>query len=300
MEKVLGTGYAAEVRLAFHTKSCRIAAAKVIRKANLSADEHVNTRTEIEILQRVQHPHLNALIQWTEDSSFYFLFLEYCAGGDMYSLLDKCEMLKEAGARMYFRQILDGVQHLHRNGVVHRDLKLENVYLDEEWRNCYVGDFGLSAAIPARSGGLFERGCGSPLYAAPEIVSCQAYEGIRADIWSLGVLLYTLVTGCMPFFSEENNTAQVFHKILRAQVFFPDHLTQECRDLLQRMLVKDPHERIVTEAIWQHAWMLQVDRLELGNPSSADLVRRHLGLAVPPHQRAVSAASRSRMRIAPK
>jgi len=209
-------------------------------------------------------------------------------------------MLKEGGARMYFRQILDAVAYLHELNIVHRDLKLENVYLDEQWRNCYVGDFGLSSTIPSSNGGRFDRGCGSPLYAPPEVVSCMPYDGVKADIWSLGVLLYTLVTGNMPFYSEDNNSAEVFQKIVRSSVFLPAHLSPACGDLLQRMLTKDPEQRISIPEIWQHAWMKQVDRLELSNPSTAELVQKHLGMPLPPHQRAVSALSRSAMRIAAK
>lgn len=157
--------------------------------------------------------------------------------------------LPENEARRFFQQIIAGVEYCHHHGVVHRDLKPENLLLDEE-HNVKVADFGLSNSMD--DGTFLRTSCGSPNYAAPEVISGYLYAGPEVDVWSCGVILYALLCGSLPF--DDESIATLFKKIKGGLYTLPTHLSELSRDIIPRMLVVDPLKRISIEEIRKHPW----------------------------------------------
>ena len=157
--------------------------------------------------------------------------------------------MSENEAKKIFQQIIFGVEYLHTHQVCHRDLKPENILLDEE-NNVKLADFGLSNIM--RDGIFLYSSCGSPNYAAPELINGKYYNGSSIDIWSCGVILYTLLTGALPF--NEKQTAKLYNKIRECKYVLPENLSDSAKDLIFRMLQKDPLNRISISEIKQHKW----------------------------------------------
>ena len=144
--------------------------------------------------------------------------MEYVPGGELYNLIERKDRLYEEEARVYTQQILSALEYCHRRKVAHRDIKPENIFLDEE-KNIKLGDFGLSNLMQA--GEFLRTSCGSPNYAAPEVISGSMYCGTEVDVWSTGVVLYALLAGYLPF--DDNNTTSLFAKIKTANYIMPHH-----------------------------------------------------------------------------
>ena len=157
--------------------------------------------------------------------------------------------MSENEAKKIFQQIIFGVEYLHTHQVCHRDLKPENILLDEE-NNVKLADFGLSNIM--RDGIFLYSSCGSPNYAAPELINGKYYNGSSIDIWSCGVILYTLLTGSLPF--NEKQTAKLYQKIRECRYIIPENVSDKAKDLIFRMLQKDPLNRISISEIKQHKW----------------------------------------------
>ena len=171
----------------------------------------------------------------------------------MYTLIEKGGKLSENEARKYFYQLLQAVEYSHNHGVTHRDLKPENILLDNN-KNVKLGDFGLSNKM--MDGKFLTTACGSHNYAAPEIISGQKYSGTEVDIWSLGVLLYTLLAGVLPF--DESTLPALLFKIKTAKYTLPHHFSPKVRDLIRRMIVLNPLLRISISDIFQHPWISEI------------------------------------------
>jgi 5'-AMP-activated protein kinase catalytic alpha subunit len=157
--------------------------------------------------------------------------------------------MEEQQARRIFQQIIFGVEYLHTHQVSHRDLKPENILLDAD-NNVKLADFGLSNIM--KDGIFLYSSCGSPNYAAPELISGKYYNGASIDIWSCGVILYTLLTGCLPF--NEKTTSRLYKKIRDCSYRMPENVPEAAKDLIYRMLQKDPLDRISIAEIKQHSW----------------------------------------------
>jgi len=183
--------------------------------------------------------------------------LEHAPGGDLFDYIVRHARLKGDEARRLFRQLVDAVSHCHENGVVHRDLKPENILMDAEF-NIKIADFGLSSEWSA--GEKLTESCGSPNYAAPELLSkgCS-YEGPEVDVWSLGVVLYTLLCGCLPF--DDDNIPSLFKKIKQGKYSIPGFLSPGSKDLITKILTVDPAARMTMQGIKEHYWFK--DELEV-------------------------------------
>jgi 5'-AMP-activated protein kinase catalytic alpha subunit len=165
--------------------------------------------------------------------------MEYVPSGELYNLIERRGRLPESEARKYFQQIISAIEYCHDHGVSHRDIKPENILVDNE-KNIKVGDFGLSNYM--KDGEFFKTSCGSPNYAAPEVISGLTYCGPEVDIWSCGVVLYALLSGYLPF--DESNISALFSKIKSANYTIPTQFSEDSKDLIQRMLNPDPIGRI--------------------------------------------------------
>ncbi|XP_068125679.1 NUAK family SNF1-like kinase 2 isoform X2 [Hyperolius riggenbachi] len=236
---------------ALRLNSCLwVVAIKSIRKDRIKDEQDMlHIRRETEIMSSLCHPHIISIYEVFENSSKIVIVMEYASQGDLYDYISERQRLSEQEARKFFRQIVLAVQYCHANGIVHRDLKLENILLDEN-KNLKIADFGLSNIY--RSNGYLQTYCGSPLYASPEIVNGRPYIGPEVDSWSLGVLLYILVHGCMPFDGQD-------YKKLVAQISCgaykqPSQPSDAC-GLIRWLLMVNPERRATLSDVVSHWWV---------------------------------------------
>lgn len=265
--KTLGRGATGRVLLATHQTTGQKAAVKVVSKSELREDDEAgdnnnnNNNTnktgeglpygierEIIIMKLLTHPNVLRLYDVWETSKALYLVLEYVEGGELFDLLVELGPLQEPEAIKYFRQIVLGTAYCHALGICHRDLKPENLLLDAQL-NVKLADFGMAAL--ESNGKLLETSCGSPHYAAPEIVSGLKYHGAASDVWSCGVILFALLTGRLPF--DDENIRNLLLKVQAGSYEMPiDEISREAQDLIMKMLEVDPVKRITTENILKH------------------------------------------------
>ena len=193
--------------------------------------------------------------------------MEYVNGGELSDYIIAKRYLKEEEACRIYQQIIEAIDYLGKNGIAHRDLKPENILLDEN-RNIKVIDFGLSNTYKA--GELLKTACGSPCYAAPEMIAGKLYVGHSADVWSSGIILYTMLCGHLPF--EDRNANSLYKRILEDDFIMPRHITAAAKDVLRHVLVKDPLKRSSTSEILQHPWFNRIAELKAqrGSPKNSD------------------------------
>jgi 5'-AMP-activated protein kinase catalytic alpha subunit len=180
------------------------------------------------------------------------MVMEYVPGGELFDFIVSNGRLSEPRARTMFQQLISGVEYCHQHAVVHRDLKPENLLLDSE-QQLRIADFGLSNVM--KDGDFFKTSCGSPNYAAPEVISGKLYAGPEVDVWSCGVILYALLCGSLPF--DDENIPNLFKKIKGGIFTLPGHMSDEIKDLISRMLVVDPLQRITIPEIRRHRWFTE-------------------------------------------
>ncbi|NXT93461.1 NUAK2 kinase, partial [Anhinga rufa] len=225
-------------------------AIKSIRKDKIKDEQDlVHIRREIEIMSSLNHPHIIAVHEVFENSSKIVIVMEYASKGDLYDYISERQRLTEQEARHFFRQVVSAVYYCHKNGIVHRDLKLENILLDANG-NIKIADFGLSNVYQQDK--LLQTYCGSPLYASPEIINGRPYKGPEVDSWSLGVLLYILVHGTMPFDGHDYKT--LVKQITSGDYREPTKLSDAC-GLIRWMLMVNPERRATIEDIATHWWV---------------------------------------------
>ncbi|XP_077218324.1 SNF1-related protein kinase catalytic subunit alpha KIN10-like isoform X2 [Tasmannia lanceolata] len=249
--KTLGFGSFGKVKLAHHVLTGHKVAIKILNRQMLNDSEIERVTREIKILRLFAHPHIIRLYEFIETRSNIYVVTEYINRGELfYYILEKGKVLEDE-ARYFFQQIISGVEFCHLNMVVHRDLKPENLLLDSE-HNLKIADFGLSNVM--RDGHFLKTSCGSPNYAAPEVLSGELYAGPEVDVWSCGVILYALLCGRLPF--DVDNLPNLF-KLIRSGIYtLPSHLSPGARDLIHRMLVVDPMKRIKIHEIRRHPWFI--------------------------------------------
>ncbi|XP_059640834.1 SNF1-related protein kinase catalytic subunit alpha KIN10-like isoform X2 [Cornus florida] len=248
--KTLGHGSFGKVKIAEHALTKYKVAIKILNRRKMRSPEmEEKVRREIKICRLFVHPHIIRLYEVIETPADIYVVMEYVKSGELFDYIVEKGRLQEDEARSFFQQIISGVEYCHRNMVVHRDLKPENLLLDSK-RNVKIADFGLSNIM--RDGHFLKTSCGSPNYAAPEVVSGKLYAGPEIDVWSCGVILYALLCGTLPF--DDENIPNLFKKIKDGIYTLPSHLSPGARDLIPRMLVVDPMKRITIPEIRQHHW----------------------------------------------
>uniref|UniRef100_A0A8C4NH15 non-specific serine/threonine protein kinase n=1 Tax=Eptatretus burgeri TaxID=7764 RepID=A0A8C4NH15_EPTBU len=227
-------------------------AIKTVNKLKIKNQQELNLiRREIEILSSLIHPHIIRIYEVFENDNKLVIVMEFASNGELFDYLHKQGQLRESEARRFFRQILAATMHCHRNGVVHRDLKLENILLDENF-SIKIADFGFSSTYSKES--LLHTFCGSPLYTAPEIIAGKPYNGPEVDCWSLGVILYALVYGFLPFVAEDYRI--LLQKISRGEYSEPDDRSM-ASDLIGWLLCVSPEARATAEDVVRHPWVNQ-------------------------------------------
>ncbi|XP_020108547.1 SNF1-related protein kinase catalytic subunit alpha KIN10-like isoform X2 [Ananas comosus] len=248
--KTLGIGSFGKVKVAEHILTGHKVAVKVLNRRKVrSMEMEDKVKREIKILRLFMHPHIIRLYEVIETPTDTYVIMEYVKSGELFDYIVEKGRLQEDEARRFFQQIISGVEYCHRNMIVHRDLKPENLLLDSKC-NVKIADFGLSNVM--RDGHFLKTSCGSPNYAAPEVISGKLYAGPEVDVWSCGVILYALLCGTLPF--DDENIPNLFKKIKSGIYTLPSHLSALARDLIPRMLVVDPMKRMTIPEIREHPW----------------------------------------------
>uniref|UniRef100_A0A8C2UX91 non-specific serine/threonine protein kinase n=1 Tax=Chinchilla lanigera TaxID=34839 RepID=A0A8C2UX91_CHILA len=250
VERTLGKGNFAVVKLARHRVTKTQVAIKIIDKTRLDPSNLDKIYREVQLMKLLNHPHIIRLYQVMETKDMLYIVTEFAKNGEMFDYLTANGHLSENEARKKFWQILSAVEYCHNHHIVHRDLKTENLLLDGNM-DVKLADFGFGNFY--KPGEPLATWCGSPPYAAPEVFEGKEYEGPQLDIWSLGVVLYVLVCGSLPF--DGPNLPTLRQRVLEGRFRIPFFMSQDCEMLIRRMLVVDPAKRITVAQIWQHRWM---------------------------------------------
>ncbi|XP_064195487.1 MAP/microtubule affinity-regulating kinase 3-like isoform X2 [Anguilla rostrata] len=248
--KTIGKGNFAKVKLARHILTGREVAIKIIDKTQLNPTSLQKLFREVRIMKILNHPNIVKLFEVIETEKTLYLVMEYASGGEVFDYLVAHGRMKEKEARAKFRQIVSAVQYCHQKHIVHRDLKAENLLLDADM-NIKIADFGFSNEFTL--GSKLDTFCGSPPYAAPELFQGKKYNGPEVDVWSLGVILYTLVSGSLPF--DGQNLKELRERVLRGKYRIPFYMSTDCENLLKRFLVLNPTKRGTLEQIMKDRWI---------------------------------------------
>uniref|UniRef100_A0A668A8X3 non-specific serine/threonine protein kinase n=1 Tax=Myripristis murdjan TaxID=586833 RepID=A0A668A8X3_9TELE len=232
--KTIGKGNFAKVKLARHVLT----------------GKEVTTHMHTGIMKLLNHPNIVKLFEVIETDKTLYLVMEYASGGEVFDYLVAHGRMKEKEARAKFRQIVSAVQYCHQKCIVHRDLKAENLLLDADM-NIKIADFGFSNEFTL--GNKLDTFCGSPPYAAPELFQGKKYDGPEVDVWSLGVILYTLVSGSLPF--DGQNLKELRERVLRGKYRIPFYMSTDCENLLKKFLILNPSKRGSLEQIMRDRWM---------------------------------------------
>eukprot|EP00117_Sycon_ciliatum_P001911 scpid23745/ scgid7370/ Hormonally up-regulated neu tumor-associated kinase; Serine/threonine-protein kinase MAK-V len=259
----LGEGAFAKVKEGMHIPTGEKVAVKIIDKKKARADKYVslNMRREAKLMTMLCHSNILRLLDEVETANSYYLVTEMAEGGDLMDHIYKNTHLPEDEVRVYIRQIVSAIDHIHKAGIIHRDLKIENLLLDGN-RNIKIIDFGLSNTILPLTPSVPRENhcktqCGSPAYAAPELLGREEY-GIEVDIWSIGVNLFAMLTGTLPFTVDPFSITELHAKMLSRRMNpMPAgvKVSAECMDLLNQLLNPSRLKRIKSEEIFRHPWL---------------------------------------------
>jgi len=248
--ETVGKGSFGKVKKGTHKTTGATVAIKIQNRVMLaSSNMDKKIRREIRILKLFSHPNICRLFDVIYTDTHIFAVMEYIDGTELYNHIVECGKLTEPDARYVFQQIVCALEYCHHYRVVHRDLKPENILLGPKLTVKLI-DFGLANLM--KDGTFLRTSCGSPNYAAPEVISGRLYAGPEIDVWSCGVVLYALLCGCLPF--DEETIPLLFSKIKKGKYSVPPHVSPEAKDLLSRLLCVDPLSRITIPQLRDHPW----------------------------------------------
>jgi len=249
-ETILGEGAYGTVYKAVDIVSNKYVAIKYQSKVVLTEKDLYYSRREAQVLKKLDHPNIVKLIESFEDDTAFILVMEMAEGGDLLEYANQKGGCTETEARQIFVQLLSAISYTHSQGIIHRDLKLENILLDVERRHIYIADWGFAGDWT--TGKMQKEPLGSVHYCAPQVIKNQLYIGPELDCWSLGVVLFVLVSGRLPF--SGNNCREIQEAIIQGKYRVPSRLTAECTSLLKSMICVDSWRRIPFDKITEHPW----------------------------------------------
>lgn len=259
--RTIGSGSTGKVKLAVNRVTKEKLAVKIVPRRQLDPSKKPSRETvqsrerrilrEAAILNLIDHRHIVKLRDFLITTDYFCMFFEYVDGVQLLDYIISHRKLKEKQARAFFRQILSAVDYCHRNSIVHRDLKIENILVNSKTGDIKLLDFGLSNFY--RNDECLETFCGSLYFAAPELLKGTIYTGPEVDVWSLGVVLFVLVTGHVPF--DDKNLAALHEKIKSCRLEIPEGISDRCRELLTRMICRDPSQRATMDDVIFHPWV---------------------------------------------
>jgi len=273
--RTLGQGIFAKVRLGEDELGRKFAVKVFDKKAHRTEPQLKQVEREINALRLLDHPNIAQFFEVLETGSKVFLVMEYVSGGELYEYIHKTGKLPERDAARLFYQICSAVQHCHNKNIAHRDLKPENILLSEpnpsmassqdglQGRRAKIVDFGLTNFTGKDKYGepmtqetrdsFLKTQCGSPHYAAPEVLQGRDYKGRCVDIWSLGIILYAMMCARLPF--HAGTVPQLMRKIVDGHYQIPDHLSPGAKDLILKMLRNKPEQRLTISQVMEHQWI---------------------------------------------
>jgi MAP/microtubule affinity-regulating kinase len=248
--KTLEKGKFGVVQLAKHKLTGEKVAIKVVHKLQLNSCSLKDIWKEAEIIKTLDHPNIIKVLQIIDTENTFHLVMEYASNGDLFRRLDLGRM-EEKEAKEKFRQVVSAIRYCHEEkNVIHRDLKPENILFDNQ-NNVKIADFGLSEEfIP---GVKLDTFCGTPEYMAPELFQGHKFDGPKVDVWSLGVMLYEMITGTVPF--SGSTWQNIGERVVRGKYYVPDYISTDCRNLLNKTLVLDPNQRATIHMIMKDTWV---------------------------------------------
>ena len=248
----IGEGNIGKVKLGIFKQTGEEFAIKILNKEKIKIKMKNTVFKENEIITKFNHVNVIFVFDIIEDSDNYYIVMEYCKSGELFDYIVDKQHLDEDEASIFFYQLINGVQYIHSLGVAHRDLKPENLLLTEK-KILKIIDFGLSHEFNGED--FLKTKCGSPSYAAPEIIKGLPYDGFKTDIWCCGIILYAMVCGYLPFEGENNKI--LFRNIVECKPEIPDNLSEETQDLISAILMPDPNDRITIDEIKKHEFYLR-------------------------------------------
>lgn len=250
----IGEGAFSVVKLAIHEETKQFVACKIVPRARLNSED-LEERFEIEIRvnQQLHHPGIVQVLDLLKDDKNYYIFMEYCPNGEIFGYIVDRHKLSENEGKKFFKEVVEALAYIHSQNIAHRDLKPENLLLDPDV-HVKISDFGLSKFVTGD--GLVETPCGSPCYASPECLSGEPYDGRKSDIWSLGVILFAMVTGQLPW--TKRNQTQLFAQIRRGEYIIPKFLSESCKSIIRGMLTVDNEKRLTIPQLLDHPWLADI------------------------------------------
>ena len=257
-KKDIGEGNFGKVKLGIFKPTGEEFAIKVLDKDKIKIKMKNSIFKENQIITKFNHINVIYVFQILEDEKNYYIIMEYCKHGELFDYIVKNEKLSEEESSIFFYQLINGMEHIHSKGIAHRDLKPENLLLAEN-NILKIIDFGLSHEYWGDEDELLKTKCGSPSYAAPEIICCPFYDGFKVDIWCCGIILYAMICGYLPFEGDSNDI--LFKNILNCDPEFPEFLSETSKDIIKKILNPDPDGRITVDEIKNHKFYLMGKRL---------------------------------------
>ena len=259
IKKTIGSGTFSTVKLGIHRITQKKVAIKILDKYKIeSRDDLERIIREMQILTEMNNPFVIKVYKIYEDKNNFLIIMEYCEGGELFNYIVKKKRLTEDESSYFFFQLINGIEYIHSKGIAHRDLKPENLLISKN-KILKIIDFGLSNFYDGQK--RLQTPCGSPCYASPEMVKGKKYDGFNIDIWAIGVILFAMLCGYLPFEDDENDTDVLFNEIIRNKIDYPYFLSDLSLDILQRILVSDPLKRITIEEIKDHKFYLKGERI---------------------------------------
>ena len=261
MKKEIGEGNFGKVKLAEFKPTGEEFAIKILNKKKIKKQMKNVMLRENEIITKLNHINVVFVYKIIDTPEDYYIVMEYCKLGELFDYIVEKKKLGEEEASVFFYQLINGVEYIHSKGIAHRDLKPENLLLTED-KVLKIIDFGLSHEFNEEE--FLKTKCGSPSYAAPEILAKPKYDGFKIDIWCCGIILYAMLCGYLPFEGDdenESNNYKLFKNILECEPEMPEFLSRISTDLIKRILNPDPELRITIKKIKKHPFYLKGQKL---------------------------------------
>ncbi|XP_046400164.1 serine/threonine-protein kinase NIM1 isoform X2 [Ischnura elegans] len=259
----LGAGNFSQVKMGIHQLTGERVAIKIVDKSKLEPKTQRMLNREIATMDSLRHPHIIRLYEVIETLGRIHLVMEYASGGELFAHITAEGQLPEPEAKKVFAQVVGAVQHMHKQNIIHRDIKAENVFLASNG-TVKVGDLGFSTRVQSAKDSKLTTFCGSPPYAAPELFRDSSYTGPQVDVWALGVLLHFIVSAALPF--RASTVVALKEKILDGSFSDPDGVSKPCLDLIRGMLEKSPKDRMTIERICSSRWLSGTEIPTAGGP----------------------------------